>query len=120
MKQYFLDRLIVVGDRVLIKPSTMPEKTKSGLLLPAGYAEKEVVQSGYVVKCGPGIPFAPASTDDEPWKQNTESPQYIATQAREGDLALFLQKDAIEIKYHDEKFYIVPNQAILLLERDID
>lgn len=120
MKQYYLDRLIVVGDRVLIKPSTLPDKTKSGLLLPAGYAEKEVVQSGYVVKCGPGIPFAPASTDDEPWKQDIDNAQYITSQAREGDLALFLQKDAIEIKYHDEKFYIVPNQAILLLERDVD
>ncbi len=120
MNKYFLNRLIVVGDRVLVKPKTMPDKTKSGLLLPAGYAEKEIVQSGYVVKCGPGIPFSPSSSEDEPWKQDNDTPKYIQNQAREGDMALFLQKDAIEISYHDEKFFIVPASAILILERDMD
>ena len=39
-------------------------------------------------------------------------------QVKPGDLALFLQKNAIEIKYNNEKYYIVPQNAILLVERD--
>ena len=39
-----LDKLIVIGDRVLIKPIGGADKTKSGLYLPAGYKEKEEIQ----------------------------------------------------------------------------
>ena len=49
-----LEKLIVVGDRVLIKPKTLKDKTKSGLYLPPGYKEKEEIRSGYVIKTGPG------------------------------------------------------------------
>lgn len=59
-----LSKLIVVGDRVLIKPKTNPDKTRSGLFLPPGYSEKEVIQSGYVVKVGPGYPI-PIMSDEE-------------------------------------------------------
>jgi chaperonin GroES len=36
-----LENLIVVGDKVLIKPSTSKSKTKSGLFLPPGYSVRE-------------------------------------------------------------------------------
>ena len=39
-------------------------------------------------------------------------------QAREGDLAVYLQNDAYEINFNDEKFLIVPHSAILMLVRD--
>jgi Co-chaperonin GroES (HSP10) len=115
-----LNKLIVVGDRVLVKPKSTPEKTRSGLLLPAGYNDKEIIQSGYVMKCGPGMPIPFASEqEDEPWKTGKEDvPHYIAPQAHVGDLAIFLQKSAVEIIYHDEKYYIVPSNAILMLERE--
>ena len=32
-----IDKLIVIGDRVLIEPAVATHKTKGGLLLPAGY-----------------------------------------------------------------------------------
>jgi chaperonin GroES len=114
-----LERLIVVGDRVLIKPKTNPDKTRSGLFLPPGYREKEEIQSGYVVKCGPGYPI-PMPTDDsyEPWKNHDEQTNYVPLQAKVGDLAIFLQKGAIEIVYNQEKYFIVSQHAILLLERD--
>ena len=41
-----LQKLIVVGDRVLIKPKKETEKTSSGIYLPPGVHEKEKVQSG--------------------------------------------------------------------------
>ncbi len=115
-----IDNLIVIGDRVLVRPKTAPEKTRSGLLLPAGYNEKESIQSGYVMKCGPGIPIPVAKDpDDEPWKTDRDSDsQYLPPQAHVGDLALFLQKSAVEIVYKGEKYFIVPNSAILLLERN--
>jgi len=114
-----LKNLFVIGDRVLIKPKNLPDKTKTGLLLPPGYKEKEVVQTGYVVKTGPGYPIPMVSEEgNEPWKQNDDKVRYIPLQAQEGDLAIFMQKGAIEIFYNDEKYFIVPQSSILLLERD--
>jgi chaperonin GroES len=115
-----VDKLIVVGDRVLIKPKSSSSKTRSGLFLPPGYNEKEVVQSGYVVKVGPGYPIPVLSDEDvEPWKQKTaEHSRYLPLQVKPGDLAIFLQKSAIEIIFNDQRYYIVPQSAILLLERD--
>ena len=115
---YSFDKLIVVGDRVLVKPKTNADKTSAGLLLPPGYNEKASVQSGYIVKCGPGIPIPFSNDDDEPWKKSDDSTRYLPMQAQVGDLAIFLQKDAVEIAYHGEKYFIVPQQAILLLERE--
>ena len=114
-----LSKLIVVGDRVLIKPAKPTDKSKGGLYLPPGYQEKEEILSGYVIKVGPGFPI-PLPTDDldQPWKKNNDKTQYIPLQAKEGDMAIFLQKGAIEIVYHQEKYYIVPQHSILLLERD--
>lgn len=113
-----LNRLIVVGDRLLIKPKTLSNKTKSGLFLPPGYKEKEAIQTGYVIKAGPGYPIPLPGEDDEPWKQADNQIKYIPLQAQEGDLAIFLQKGAIEIVYDGEKYFIVSQQSILLLERD--
>lgn len=114
-----IDNLIVVGDRVLIKPKTDSGKTRSGLLLPPGYKEKEEIQSGYVVKAGPGYPIPlPAEGMDEPWKKKEETINYIPLQAQVGDMAIFLKKGAVEIQYHGDKYFIVPQHSILLLERD--
>ena len=118
-KEDILSKLIVVGDRVLIKPRKMSNKSKSGLLLPPGYQEKEEIQAGYVMKCGPGYPI-PSNSDDEPepWKNGNEKLRYIPLQVKEGDLAIFLQKSAFEIIFDDEKYFVVPQNSILLLERD--
>lgn len=116
-----LDNLIVVGDKVLIKPRTASKQTKSGLFLPPGYTEKEDIQSGFVVKTGPGYPIPfPGDDDSEPWKQHGDSVKYIPLQVKVGDMAIYLQKSAVEIQFHNEKFYLVPQHAILLIERDND
>ncbi len=115
-----LKKLIVVGDRVLIRPKKISERTNSGLYLPPGVHEKEKIQSGYIMKTGPGYPIPAPTEDDEPWKEAEEKIKYIPLQARVGDLALFLQKSAFEVMYGGEKYFIVPQSAILLLERDED
>jgi chaperonin GroES len=118
-KDHQLKNLIIIGDRALIRLKSSDEKTSTGLFLPPGVQEKEKVQSGYVIKTGPGYPIpAPAEGYDEPWKEADEKIKYIPLQVREGDLAIFLQKDAIEVQYHSEKYFIVPQYAILMVERD--
>lgn len=115
-----LKKLIVVGDRVLIKPKKKSEKTTSGLFLPPGVQEKEKIQSGYIIKVGPGYPLPLPTDEDEMWKGQEEKIKYIPLQAQEGDLAIFLQKGAIEVIYEDEQYFIVPQSSILMLEREED
>jgi len=112
-------KLVVIGDRVLIRPSKGNERTDSGLYLPPGVQEKEKVQQGYVIRTGPGYAI-PMPVDDEPWKQSDEQVKYIPLQAREGDIAIFLLSGATEIMYQGEKYFIVPQSAILMLEREED
>ncbi len=47
-------KLIVIGDRVLIRPAKPNERTETGLYLPPGVGEREKLQQGYVIKTGPG------------------------------------------------------------------
>jgi chaperonin GroES len=113
-----LGKLIVIGDRVLIKPKIPQSKTKSGLYLPPGVNESEKVQIGFVVKAGPGYPIPTINDIDEPWKSRTEEPKYVPLQPKEGDQAVYLQGSAIEIEFNREKYVVVPQSAILLLVRD--
>ena len=60
-----LRKLIVVGDRVLIRPAKESDKTDSGLYLPPGCIGKGKDSKGYVIKIGPGYPLPmPADEDD--------------------------------------------------------
>ena len=115
-----IDKFIVVGDRILVRPQEESTRTSSGLYLPAGVTEKEKMQSGYVIKAGPGYATSANVEDDEPWKENNERVKYIPLQAKEGDLAIFLRKEAFEIEFEKEKFLIVPQSAVLLLIRNDD
>lgn len=115
-----LKNLIVVGDRVLIKPKKESEKTESGIFLPPGVREKERVQSGYIVKAGPGYPIPTPMEDTDDWKPEEEKIKYVPLQAKEGDLAIFLQKGAFEVMYDQERYFIVPQASILMLEREED
>lgn len=113
-----LDKIILVGDRVLIRTKNQKRKTASGLYLPPTVQENEKTLSGYVVKTGPGYPI-PAITDiDEPWKGKKDEVKYLPLQAKEGDLAVFINKNGWEIEFNKEKFIILPHSAILMLIRD--
>jgi len=110
-------KLIVIGDRVLIRLAKPNERTESGLYLPPGVQEREKVQQGYIIKTGPGYAI-PSPMEDESWKNKDDQVKYIPLQAKEGDLAIFLLSGATEVLYENEKFYIVPQSAILMLERE--
>src|SRR4026209_1378309 len=88
-----LKKLVVIGDRVLIKPTQPNERTESGLYLPPGVQEKEKVQQGYVIKTGPGYAI-PSPLENESWKSEEDQIKYMPLQAKEGDLAIFLLNGA--------------------------
>ena len=111
-------RLVIVGDRVLIKQETLEERTEVGLYLPQTVIEKEEVQGGRIVVTGPGISLPEAHEDDEPWRNASKGPRYLPMQAEPGDYALFLKKAAVEIKFEGEKYLIVPHSSILVLMRE--
>lgn len=112
-------KLIVIGDRVLIKPEEGEERTEVGLYLPKWALERETVQGGKIVATGPGNPLpSPDELDDEPWKRRHLEPRYLPLQAREGDFAVFLRKSAVEIVFEGEKYLVVPQAAILVLLRE--
>lgn len=113
-----LEKFILIGDRVLIRPKHQQGKTASGLYLPPTVQENARTQSGYVVKAGPGYPI-PAMTDiDEPWKEKKEQVQYVPLQAKVGDLAVYINKSGWEIEFNKEKYIILPHSSILMLIRD--
>jgi co-chaperonin GroES (HSP10) len=112
-----LKKLIVIGDRLLIKPARPDERTASGLYLPPGVQEKEKVQQGFVIKTGPGYAI-PMPVENESWKGEEEQVKYVPLQAKEGDLAIFLVSGATEVIYENEKYFIVPQGAVLMLERE--
>lgn len=112
-----LAKFIMVGDHVLVKPKNPSGKTKSGLFLPPTVQENEQVQSGYIVKVGPGYPI-PAVSEDEQWKPKAEDVKYLPLQTHIGDLAVYLSKNGHEIEFNNEKYIILPYSAILMIIRD--
>lgn len=113
-----LDKFIMVGDRVLVKPKSPMDKTKSGLILPPGVQAKEKIQAGYVLKVGPGYPIPAINEVEEPWKDKSEDVKYVPLQLKEGDMAIYLQNSGYEIEFKGEKYSIIPHSAILMLIRD--
>ncbi|PQA59686.1 co-chaperone GroES [Siphonobacter curvatus] len=113
-----LRKLIMAGDKVLVRPSDGQQKTRSGLYLPPTVTEKEDIQQGVVIKVGPGFPIPAASDEDEPWKEKKEDVKYVPLQVRENDQILFLRRNAFDVEIDGEKYLIIPHSAILLMVRE--
>jgi chaperonin GroES len=112
-------KLLVAGDRVLIKAGEGEERTKVGLYLPATAVETQQVQEGLIVATGVGDPLPDVSAfDEEPWKVEQKTPRFRQMQARVGDHAIFFRKAAVEISFEDQRYLVVPQAAILVLVRD--
>ncbi len=111
--------LLIIGDRVLIAPDMGNNKTDAGLYLPVGLKEKEKVQSGTIIKVGPGYILPSVQSEEEPWNPgNSPEPQYIPLQVKEGDYAIFLKGHSTEIEYQKQKYLIVPQAGILGVVRE--
>lgn len=113
-----LDALILIGDRVLVRPDDGEQTTRSGLLLPASVREGEKVGTGRVVAVGPGhLTVNPEYSEDEAWRAERSSVRYLPLQAQPGDAAFFLRASAIEVTLDGEAYLILPHQALLALTR---
>lgn len=118
LNDHDLDKVILVGDRILIKPSKPDMKTSSGLYLPQGLHKKEELYSGYVMKVGPGYPIPAIQDVDEQWKDKQDEVRYVTLQPKPGDIAVYLQKSVYEIEFKKIRYVILPQSAVLLLVRD--
>ncbi|HSA54812.1 MAG TPA: co-chaperone GroES family protein [Gemmatimonadaceae bacterium] len=112
-------RLLVVGDRVLVKPEEGEERSKVGLYLPPTAVDSQAVQGGEIVATGPGLPMPdPGDSSEEPWRTGPRETRFVPMQARAGDYALFFRKAAVEITFENERYLVVPQSAILALVRE--
>ena len=112
-------RLIVVGDRVLVKSEDGEERTNVGLYLPPTAVDNQAVQGGRIIATGPGLPMPDlAEPGDEPWRIGARETRFLPMQARAGDYALFFRKAAVEITFEGNRYLVVPQAAILALVRE--
>lgn len=115
-------QLIVVGDRLLVRPEEGEERTRAGLYLPQTAMATRQAKGGWVVSVGPGTPVVNAAEmfdDNFDHDGPIELPaRYVPMQAQEGDYVLFLQKAAVEITFEKKNYLIVPNGAVLVLVRE--
>ena len=111
-------KLIVVGDRILVRPEHGEERTGAGLYLPQSAVAARQAQGGWVVTVGPGVPIPEPVDFDEDGLDEHNEPRYLPMQAQEGDYAVFLKRAAVEITFEKKQYLIVPNAAILVLIRE--
>ncbi len=112
-----VEKIVMIGDRILVKPLEAASKTGSGLYLPPGVREKDAVRAGIVVKVGPG--YAVPSTDPDSFLKEAADPvSYVPLQVEVGDQALYLHGNAFEIEVNGDRYEVVGQNAVLLVIRD--
>lgn len=118
LKEKDLSKIILIGDRILIKPTKPISKTETGLYLPQGMHKTDELRTGYVMKVGPGYPIPMLQDDDEPWKDKRDSVKYVPLQPRAGDLAVYQQKAVYDLVFNGEEYVVASHKSILMLVRD--
>ena len=113
-----LEKIIMVGDKVLVKPKNPNLQTTSGLYLPPAAIEKDSIQAGYVIKVGPGFPIPAINDEVESWKENQEAVKYIPLQVKPGDLAVYLSKSGFDVEFKGEKYTILAHSSIVMIVRE--
>jgi co-chaperonin GroES (HSP10) len=80
--------------------------------------QNEKLQTGYVIKTGPGYALPNSIDETESWKK--EKVKYLPLEVEVGDLAIYLQSSGFEVMINDEKYLILSHASILMLVRDED
>jgi chaperonin GroES len=112
-------KIIVVGDRILVRPEEGEERTRAGLYLPQTALSARMAQGGWVAAIGPGYPLPhPIDPYEDSLHGDEVQTRYLPLQAQEGDYVLFLRKAAVEITFEKQQYLIVPNMAVLVLVRE--
>ena len=113
-----LRKVIMLGDKVLVRPAEGSQQTRSGLYLPPTVEEKEDIHSGQVVRVGPGFPIPALTDEDEPWKEKKEAVKYVPLQVREADQVLYLKRNGFDVEIDGEKFVILSQSSLLMIIRN--
>ena len=88
-----------LGDKVVVKPAKVEEKTESGIILPGSAQEKP--HQGPVVAVGPG------ARDD---KGN-----HIPLDVKEGDRVIYGKFGGVDLKYDNEEYVVLSEKDILVV-----
>lgn len=88
-----------LGDKVVVKPAKVEEKTESGIILPGSVQEKP--HQGTVVAVGPG------ARDD---KGN-----HIPLDVKEGDRVIYGKFGGVDLKYDNEEYVVLSEKDILVV-----
>lgn len=113
-----LKNVVVIGDRILVKPLEASNKTGSGLYLPPSVKEHDAVHTGLVVKVGPGYPIPANQDPDAVFRgDSSDGVSYVPLQVKEGDEALYLHANGHEIEVNGEQYVIIGQNAVLLVMR---
>ncbi len=88
-----------LGDRVVIKPASREETTKSGIVLPD--TSKEKPQRGTIIAVGEG--------------RRDDDGDRIALDVKVGDAVLFAKYAGTEFKLDDEELLILAEKDILAI-----
>ncbi|MDP3786997.1 MAG: co-chaperone GroES [Candidatus Omnitrophota bacterium] len=94
--------VIPLGDRILVKPLSVEEKTKGGIIVPDTAQEKP--QQAKVVAVGKG-----KLLDDGKVKE---------LEVKAGDTVLYGRYGGTEIKYKDEDLLILKESDVLAILKD--
>ena len=86
-----------MGDRVVVKPKTREETTKSGIVLPDTASERP--QQGEVLSVGPG--------------RLLENGKRVEIDIKQGDTVLFAKYSGTEFKLEDEDLLILSERDVL-------
>ena len=86
-----------IGDRVLVKPLEMEERSKGGVIIPD--TAKEKPQMGEVLAAGPG--------------KIQENGQRLAPEVKQGDKILYTSYAGTEVKVDGEKLLLMRESDIL-------
>lgn len=92
-------KLQPLGDRMVVKPATREETTKSGLLLPD--TAKEKPQRGSIVSVGEG--------------RRDDDGKRIPMDVKAGDEVLFAKYAGTEFKLEDEELLILSEKDVLAI-----
>jgi chaperonin GroES len=92
-------RIIPLGDRVVVKPLEREEMTKTGIVLPDTARERP--QEGRVLAVGPG--------------RIEENGKRIPMEVKEGDRVLFAKYAGTEFKQDNEELLILRESDILAI-----
>lgn len=88
-----------LGDKVVVKPVKVEEKTQSGIVLPGSAHEKQY--QGTVIAVGAGY--------------RNEQGDHIALDVNEGDKVAYTPEAGVGLKYDGEEYIILTERDILVV-----